>query len=192
MGRRRRWSERVRLRESGQTTVITALALFGLIVLLVVILSTGALFVQQQQLRNGAHAAASAGAGALNDVMLTQVSIRQTEAAENPCEPIGPACTPTPAPEDYLAWLTESDRDYIGASPLVMTPAAAEALWYAAQNGISPESARIVVQQSYAAAAGAATFSVEISHRPELFVPIWLLPEDFEIKSKGQWQVPLR
>ncbi len=190
-------------RAPGQSVILVALALIGILILLAWVVDSGRIFAERQRLTRGVESAAKAGMVVVADRITTQAVARQTEAASRPaCSadvPFGSAsglCTATPSPQDVLAWLTDVDRAEL-ISPDMQTPVAAAAQTYASHNGIQAsggDGGRLEINYPYNYTPGdARIFLQAIAHRmlAELFGDL-LGNEETEIVVESMQSVEQR
>jgi hypothetical protein len=119
----------------GQIIIIIAVLIPVVLLLLAVAVDAGRLYIESAQLERALQSGADAGISLVAEQMVTLAVARQTETASTPSPELPLVATPMPSPDDVVAWLTDDDRARL-VSPAMRATAQAEALAYAARNGI--------------------------------------------------------
>jgi hypothetical protein len=127
-------------KNGGQIVVIFAILLTVMMFFLAWIVDGGRIAIYRAEANRGAESGANAGLIIVGDQMLTQSSVRQTEASvRRRCIPqagygtSAPSCTATPHPNDIPAWLTQNDRATL-VSSAIQTRVATAVFGSVAQN----------------------------------------------------------
>jgi hypothetical protein len=183
--------------------VIVAFLLMVLLLLLAVAVDGGRLYIERARAARAVQAAADAGIGLVGEEMVTLAVPRQTEAAGRPaCLPDagfgtpGASCTATPFPGEISHWLTDDDRATLVAVE-AQTAVAAEALDYAARNGLDesdPEVLSLDVEypHDYDPAGPAVQILVAVKRRATILLSGLLGQDSITLESRGLSELPQR
>jgi hypothetical protein len=131
------------MRRNGQVVLIVAVLIPVLLLFLAVAVDAGRLYIETARLERALQAGADAGISLAAEQMVTLVVARQTEMAGTPTPDSAHPGTPLPSPDDLHAWLTDDDRATL-VSPANRAAVQAEALAYAARNGIDASDPEII------------------------------------------------
>jgi len=127
----------------GQIVIVVAVLIPIVLLLLAVVVDAGRLYAERAQLERALQSGSDAGMSLVAEQMVTLEVSRQTETAKTPTPELPFPSTPFPSPEDVIAWLTDDDRATLVSAPMRAT-AQAEALNYAARNGIEISDSEIL------------------------------------------------
>ena len=119
----------------GQVVVIIAVLIPIVLLLLAVAVDGGRLYAENARLERALQSGSNAGISVVAEQMVTLAVARQTVMAGMPSPEPPILSTPTPPLDDVVAWLTNDDRATL-VSALLNATAQAEAMAYAARNGI--------------------------------------------------------
>ena len=127
-------------KEQGQVIIIVAVLLVVVLTILAIIIDGARLMVEKQEISRAADAAGKAGLIIIGDEMVTQVVAAQTAAAEMTLTATtvgstpGPTLSPTPAADDFFAWMNDDHRKTLVAPPM-RTLVATHVMGSAEENG---------------------------------------------------------
>jgi hypothetical protein len=127
----------------GQVIVIVAVLVPVALLFLAVAVDAGRLYIETARLERALQAGADAGMSLAAEQLVTLVVARQTAMAGTPTPDSPHLRTPLPSPDDLYAWLTDGDRATL-VSPANKSAVEAEALAYAARNGIDASDPEIL------------------------------------------------
>ncbi len=173
----------------GQMLIVIAILLAVMLMLLAMAVDGGRLMIERTRLRRSAQAAADAGIAIVAEQMVTQVAIRQAQAALLPTCAVLQPCTPAPAWNDVPAWLTDDDRATLVAPP-VRTAVASEVEHYATLNGASP--AEAAYPHDYDPRAASVRILVTLRRRASVLLAGLLGEEWVDLDGQGSSQIPQR
>jgi hypothetical protein len=123
--------------------LIVAVLIPVVLLFLAVSVDAGRLYIEKARLERALQSGADAGISLAAEQMVTLVVARQTAIAGTPTPDSPHSGTPHPSPDDLYAWLTDDDRATL-VSPANRAAVEAEALAYAARNGIDSSNPEIL------------------------------------------------
>lgn len=129
--------------DRGQVVLIVAVLIPVVLLFLAVAVDAGRLYIEKARLERALQSGADAGMSLAAEQMVTLVVARQTDIASTPTPDSPLPGTPLPSPDDLYAWLTDDDRATL-VSPANRAAVQAEALEYAARNGVDSSDPEIL------------------------------------------------